>query len=439
MSIFIIVNYQKLILKFFHVISIFVLATNLLSSASSAKLLTTAKNNSHQTNIAKTDPLNNRLIAQNDYTNGTDQSANKPLVPKIVATGFVTWWSYDSSGYHPTIMVRLLNSSPVNLSWAPIKFQARFVDDRTGQVTVDHQTFCNEFNRNQTAYLKFKGPSPFDLSGDTNNWPRLECKVMCRVGEVGDAGTQTLLNTRVQSAILTDDQATNNLSQMPDIRSFNQQFSYNGSTLNSGFNDEPENNPNSTGMTAQPETMANYDKSQSLKPALDKFLNSVDVPGLNQGFYLYQEKFGKPVHSEFLGDFTWVEYNYKPLDIEIFAGSKGHRGKVNLLILKIPGLLVPHTPNALKFSQLFSGSYSKQDVSPPIHHVKYTHAGRVDSVTCNASSYSIVIIKPRDSKDVGLVILGDIAADWENSLKNDTQGSNLLNFLIPYLEPNMGL
>ncbi len=367
--------------------------------------------------------------------NSTDPA--KPFVPKIVATGFVTWWSYDSSGYHPTIMIRLCNVSPVNLSYVPIKFQARFADSRTGQVTVAHQSYCNEFNQKQIAYLKFRGPSAFDLASDVNAWPRLECKVMCRVGEVNDAGTQTLLNTRVDSTILTDDQATNNLSQMPDIRSFNQQFSYNGSTLNSGFNDD--NGDDSPGLSAQPETMATYQKIQNYQPVVNSFLKSVDVPGIDQAFYLYQEKFGKPLHSEFLGNWTWVQYGYKPLSLNIYAGSKAHKGKVNLLILQIPGYLVPHTPEALQFVKLFTGVYSTQELSAPIHHVKYTHAGRVESVTCFASSYSIVIIKPRNQNDYCLIAIGAISADWEASLKNDTQGSNLLSFLIPFLEPNMGL
>jgi hypothetical protein len=74
-----------------------------------------------------------------------------------------------------------------------------------------------ELPNRKIVYVLLKGKQSYELAQDVNDWPVLECKVMCRVGEVEDEGTQTLLITKVDTITMTDEDAFYRINRMPDI------------------------------------------------------------------------------------------------------------------------------------------------------------------------------------------------------------------------------
>jgi hypothetical protein len=141
----------------------------------------------------------------------------KPIVETLSALGHITWWSLDSAGYHPAVLVKIENISGKNLTGLMLRFQARFLDLRYGSVTVGRAEVQQELPNRKIVYVLLKGKQSYELAQDVNDWPVLECKVMCRVGEVEDEGTQTLLITKVDTITMTDEDAFYRINRMPDI------------------------------------------------------------------------------------------------------------------------------------------------------------------------------------------------------------------------------
>jgi hypothetical protein len=147
-----------------------------------------------------------------------EKSEPHEIVKDLDALGYITWWSHDSNGYRPAILVKIQNTSNEDLTGELIRFQARFLDLRYGSVTVGRTEVHQDFGKGKVLYVLLKGRDATELSGDANEWPVLECKIMCRVGEVEDEGTQTLLITKVDAITMTDDDAFYKINRMNDTR-----------------------------------------------------------------------------------------------------------------------------------------------------------------------------------------------------------------------------
>lgn len=217
------VNYRKLITIFATLSALFCawLVPNLSYAAQPvstskpvAQKRTTSKKTSRKSQTAKGQlkARTDKVIAQEEH------KVDHEILKDLDALGYITWWSHDSNGYRPTILVKIQNTSNEDLTGELIRFQARFLDLRYGSVTVGRTEVHQDFGKGKVLYVLLKGRDATELSGDANEWPLLECKVMCRVGEVEDEGTQTLLITKVDAITMTDDDAFYKINRMNDAR-----------------------------------------------------------------------------------------------------------------------------------------------------------------------------------------------------------------------------
>ncbi|MBX9880291.1 MAG: hypothetical protein K2Y22_17670 [Candidatus Obscuribacterales bacterium] len=138
-------------------------------------------------------------------------------VDRLHVLSSVTWWSLDNRGYHPAVLVKIQNISGHDLTGKQMQFQARFIDTRTGATTVGKSESRHAFPKNKLIYILLKGKDAYDLSNNIDEWPPFECKLMCRVGDVGHEGTQTLLVSKVELVAMTDDDALYKINRMADL------------------------------------------------------------------------------------------------------------------------------------------------------------------------------------------------------------------------------
>jgi len=143
--------------------------------------------------------------------------AHAPM-QKISAVGYVTWWSHDAVGYHPAIWLKIENNSRLDLSKSIIRLQGRFTDLHSGYVTVARKEVHLDFMPHQRNCVMLRAPSSFELPIDENAWPTIECKVMCRVGDVGDEGTQDLVVAHLDQIAMTDEESLAHLIKQTGIR-----------------------------------------------------------------------------------------------------------------------------------------------------------------------------------------------------------------------------
>lgn len=146
-------------------------------------------------------------------------AANCTNIPQIKVVNYVTWWSLDPEGYHPAILLKLENNSGHDLTGQQIHFQGRFLDLRTTDITVARKDTAGGFAPHQRMLVWLRAPDAYELPINVERWPRLECKAMCRIGDVGDDGTQTLVITEVENEAKTDDDARD---QMDKLKEFSQ-------------------------------------------------------------------------------------------------------------------------------------------------------------------------------------------------------------------------
>ena len=139
-----------------------------------------------------------------------ESADSNPL--KVV--NYITWWSLDPTGYHPAVLLKLENNSGADLTGQEIHFQGRFLNLRTTDITVARKDSRSSFTPHQRVLVSLIAPDAYELPINSGDWPKLECKVMCRVGDVGDEGTQTLVITEVERVAMSDDEARQGLEKL---------------------------------------------------------------------------------------------------------------------------------------------------------------------------------------------------------------------------------
>jgi len=317
-------------------------------------------------------------------------------VNRLACMGYATWWSHDATGYHPSALVKIENFSGSDLTSQTIRFQSRFVDMSNGEVTVARKEIRQPFKPHQQIYVLLHGPQPFQLSIDDNLWPAIECKVMCRVGDVGDEGTQTLMVTKLESVTMTDDDAFQKISRLTD-------FSRAAPAPVKGHSDplppaKPLAGHAASLPIARPEGRPNQDAERSVMA----FLASRQMPGLGDDYYQFERRFGLPVQTDSHDSgWTWAEYKHTRLPLKLVAGSKGRGGKVDVLVLEIPASEVKQETDLLGVARSLSGIFRSQRLPEPSRSVRYLAAGRAELVTAQAPGYQVVYLPPRPSAEGG--------------------------------------
>lgn len=341
-------------------------------------------------------------------------------VKKLETVSFVTWWFHSALGYHPAILMRVENASGQSLTGVPIKFQVRFTNQSDGYVNVGRDDLRTNFEVNQQKKVFLKGTRAFELPIDQSLWPKMECKVMCRVGDDENAATQTLLVTKLDSITMSADDAANLLVKQPDLRMLKQV------------------NKSKPSAPARPEkplvAMAGSLTSRSDKPnqTMGQFLTSANIPGLGDDFYSFEKKFGIPAEFDsHTKDWTWARYQNESPEFSVIVGSRGQTGKADLIVATVPPSQIKGEQQVTDLAKAISGKFRTEATTPPNHSVRYLPTGRLEFGTLSAKNYRAVYFVPGESpgNNSFIVVVTRMPGNVLNILRQEAPKAKLLKFL----------
>lgn len=333
-------------------------------------------------------------------------------VDKIAAISYVTWWAHDASaGYHPTLLLKVENYSNKDLTGALIKFQARFIDLTNGITTIAKRDVRQSFVPHQQIYVLLKGPQAFDLPIDEYNWPMIECKVMCRVGEVGDEGTQTLIVTKLESITMNDDEAMQKMNRLADFSRAKLTRKADQKTVRPAANQVRPAKPEKplVATAGKLSGVADSQKATQKPPtkSLLSLLTSRDKPGLGEDFYNFEKAYGMPTATD-TSDQGWTWASFVQPKLTVIAGSKGSTGKVDVIVLKLSDEEPGKESNLPLVSSALAGIFKNQKVGQPSHSVRYLPSGRLHLLTCKSAGFEscffAALPKPQDGNSAFLVL-----------------------------------
>lgn len=315
--------------------------------------------------------------------NDTDFEGSKTPVDKLATTGYVTWWAHESNGYHPMILVRVKNYSAKNLSGELIRFQCKFTDLTSGIVRTGKKEVMKAFESKHEIFAVLRNPQAYDLAIDEDQWPTIECKVLCRVGDVGDEGTQTLLVTRVDKITMTEQEAFERMSRLGDLN--RQDSSETGRARQSGVKPGEPEKP----MVAKAGKLPGAGQKKKVNsPNTMSYLTGHKLPGLGDDFYQFEKTYGLPAATTTADQgWTWARYRNSEPPLSVIAGSKGKSGKVDVIIVEMPDAGLNKDVEMTAIAKALSGELRSQKPGAPARSVRYLPGGRMQLLTCNASGY----------------------------------------------------
>jgi hypothetical protein len=286
--------------------------------------------------------------------------------------------------------LKLENTGNVDLSFKPIKFQALFRDLKNGYVTVGRDELRVEFHPNQEVYLLLEGPRAFELPIDKNNWPSIECKVMCRVSSVDDdAATQDVLITKLVQEAMTDEEAKIKLADYSAPHMISRQ--------KKSIRSQPATPLVATALPLSAGgTNIKTSHLQHGHDGLTHLVSSSHLAGLGDDYYGFEQAFGKPIEFRYTHEtkWTWAHYEHDHL-LSIFAGSRGHSSKVDFVVALVPADAVQQDAEIGNLARSLAGKMRSQPLSSLIKTVKYLNSGRIQLTTASAPGYKMFAIAPR--------------------------------------------
>ncbi len=355
-----------------------------------------------------------------DRSDDSGGSNTEPAL-KLETACFVTWWFHSALGYHPAILLRIENASGQNLSGVLIKFQARFTNLRDGYVNVARDEVRASLEPRKQLYVFLKGPRAFELPIDQNLWPRMECKIMCRVGDSESESTQTLLITKLDSMTMSFEDAMTNLAKQPDIRL--------GRRRPPPTPARPEKP-----LVAMAGSLASKGDTRP-KLTMGQFLGSSSIPGLGDDFYSFEKKFGIPVEFDAnTKDWTWARYQNQSPEFSLIVGSRGQTGKADLIVASVPPANIKGEQQVTELAKAISGKFRSEQTTPPNHSVRYLQTGRLEFGTLSSKNYRAVYFVPGESPGNGssfIVVVTRLPGNVLNILRTEAPKAKLLRFLAP--------
>ncbi|MBI4532639.1 MAG: hypothetical protein HY711_01730 [Candidatus Melainabacteria bacterium] len=356
----------------------------------------------------------------------------------LSAVAEVTWWSLDPTGYHPAVLVKIENTSGKDLSGQLIRLQGRFMDVQSGMVTVARKEIRQAFVPGQEIYIALRAPQPYQLPIDVNAWPQMECKVMCRVGNVGDEGTQTLIISKLESVTMTDDDAYQKLSKVLEFRQVPEDEGY------APDKQEHKTAPvkplkASAASLRTPTRVKAASHPASNHKSIVSYVCSHAMPGIGDDFYFFEKTYGLPAATDSSqSSWCWASYTKTNPRMTVFTGSKGVTGKVDVLMLELPALEVKDESTLIAVGKSLSGKFKAQKLSNPTRSVRYLSVGRTQLVTFAAPSYQLTYLTPRgtstDNKTY-ILILSKPAGPIETILAEQTKLSPILHQFSSFFSP----
>ncbi len=343
-------------------------------------------------------------------------------IQKLDAACFVTWWFHSALGYHPAILMKVENASGQNLSGTLIRYQARFTNLRDGYVNVARDESRASLEPKKQLYVFLKGPRAFELPIDQNLWPKMECKVMCRVGDDESAGTQTLLISKVDSLTMSFDDAMTLLAKQPDIRV-------------SRRRPQTPSTPSAPEKPLLATAGSLSGKGDKPKVTMGQFLTSSTIPGLGDDFYSFEKKFGIPAEFDSnTKDWTWARYQNQSPEFSVIVGSRGQTGKADLIVATVSPNQIKGEQQVTELAKAISGKFRSEQTTVPNHSVRYLPSGRLEFGTLNAKNYRAVYFVPGESpggSNSFIVVVTRLPGNVLNILRQEAPRAKLLRFLAP--------
>jgi hypothetical protein len=408
--------------------------------------------------------------------------------PKLFVPAFVTYWSHDALGYHPSIALTIENSSGANLLGEPIQLQAHFRLLSEGILTIYRwQTYFDTIGGQQQVNTEAHGKRPFELPLDPADWPLIECKILCKVGDSSSDDAQNLLVARVRSTALSDEDARTELNFLLGRARLNkakleqqkkkfQQDHPNAPTFSaaSGITPAPvkkparpaTNNSNHNGSLANGSvngaTIGQRDQSKNDQPKIeqpllataqtlgapaaivatvDQFFNRA-LPGLGEDFYQFEKNFGMPYRTDVKDkNWIWAAYRKHPA-VRIMAGSKGRTGKSDVVVAAISQESLSDQ-QVLAFAKALSGRFKGEKSTDLDHSVRYTQDGRIELTVFTTQSYRAIYFKtldPDTQEKLSLIAVSRVPGSLSELLKEEGHKTDLLKLTLRGLgeETNSG-
>lgn len=336
----------------------------------------------------------------------------------ITVLNYVSGWYHDAGGYHPAVFLLIENTSGKDLSGKFIRFQGRFTDLQTNEVAVGRREIRQELKPFQQSRISIIAPYGYELPMESYRWPTMEVKVMCRIGNVGDEGTETLLVTKLESVAQTTEDAFHML---------NESSSYDAKALP---------------RTHQPRKVAAPSPKEAERPlvatagrlpvapqiapqqgnATRNLFASKNLPGLGDDFFNFEQRFGLPSSIDAKqADWTWAKYRHEPSGVNMVVGSRERTGKADLIVVELRRSEVGSDVNALELARSLAGKFKAQSPGQPVKSVRYLPSGRVELTSCKADAYRLVCLSARAGDEKLIVIVSRLQQDAEqllSALKN---------------------
>lgn len=430
--------------------------------------------------------------SRSDDPPAQDNSPRK-APPKLFVPAFVTYWSHDALGYHPSIALTIENSSGANLLGEPIQLQAHFRLLSEGILTIYRwQTYFDTIGGQQQVNTEAHGKRPFELPLDPADWPLIECKILCKIGDSSSDDAQNLLVARVRSTALSDEDARTELNFLLGRARLNkakleqqkkkfQQDHPNAPTFNaaSGITPAPVKKPvrpatnsgNHNGSLANGSvngsTTGQRDQSKNDQPKIeqpkieqplvataqtlgtpaaivatvDQFFNRA-LPGLGEDFYQFEKNFGMPYRTDVKDkNWIWAAYRKHPA-VRIMAGSKGRTGKSDVVVAAINQESLSDQ-QVLAFAKALSGRFKGEKSTDLDHSVRYTQDGRIELTVFTTQSYRAIYFKtldPDTQEKLSLIAVSRVPGSLSELLKEEGHKTDLLKLTLRGLgeETNSG-
>lgn len=342
-------------------------------------------------------------------TSAHAEETHKPN--SLTVLNYLTGWQLDAIGYHPALFMLVENTSGRDLTGTLIRLQGRFTDLQTAEVTIGRTELRRDLKPHQQFPVSIASSAAFELPYQVDMWPRIEAKVLCRVGTVNDEGTETLLLAKIDQEARSEDAAFEHLNTATSFAPKGQQAA--GANAIRRRPDPLPEKPLVAKASRRTQESAAHGGDNKLFLFSEKTL-----PGIGDNFYQFELRFGMPRETDALhGQWTWARYLDATSGSDIIAGSHDGRGNVDVLIVKTPPTNDLNVMRLTATARALSGKLHSQPLSAAAKSVRYLASGRMEVITASAPGYRVTCVQgPADTDNSLFLILCRSPQDAEQLL-----------------------
>ncbi len=330
-----------------------------------------------------------------------EDSSAESQTKRLAAVNSIPFWAHDATGYHPSLCVRIENLSGSDLTGKMIKLQCRFVDLRLGHVMIARKEQRYELAPNQGINLIFHGPEAYELPIDQYQWPLVECKLMSRIGDVDDSGTEDLLVQKLESVTMTDEESLQTLSRGFFQHAASSKRAHAKPARKEYTKPEEPLSARALSLSGGGSAKSTPQPSSDLKPSLARFSAQPKVPGLGGEFLEFEQLYGHPVGASLKDKgWSWIRYTKVDPGMDVYIGAKGTSSRADLIVVKIPAEEVQQESQLVGIAKAMSGKSRGQVLDHPHKTVKYQQLSeqrirRILITTMDAPGYHLSYVNPR--------------------------------------------